>query len=82
MQLTSKKKKAKYLVIHAQCIIYKFPVLSSSDCLMEEPIFLTCYSDVGQMISLTFSVDLELSSSINGKYSFLRSRFLVQIRRK
>ena len=31
---------------------YEFPVLSSRDCLMKEPIFPTCPSDDGQRICL------------------------------
>ena len=30
---------------------YEFPVLSSRDCLMKEPIFPTCPSDDGQRIT-------------------------------
>ena len=49
---------------------YEFPVLSSRDCLMKEPIFPTCPSDDGQRICLIFSPSpiLDLFWNISGRY--------------
>ena len=63
---------------------YGFPVLSSRDCLMKEPICPTCTDDDGERIYLIFSPSpiLDLSWNISGRYLFLRSRFLLQTKRK
>ena len=52
--LTSKKKNKN----DAWTIYYKFPVPSSRDCLMKEPIFPTCTGDDGQRMYLIFSPSL------------------------
>ena len=63
---------------------YGFPVLSSRDCLMKEPIVPTCTGDDGQRIYIIVSPSpiLDLSWNISGRYLFLRSRFVLQTKRK
>ena len=63
---------------------YGFPVLSSRDCLMKEPILPTCTGDDGERIYLICSPSpiLDLSWNISGSYLFFRSRFLFQTKRK